>query len=675
MPVGNPDGEWGGLDPTVPAPDGTPSFFVMPPGYVPFNAECDGVWQNLTPGDHVILQAWVKTDAWTGSTDIHCGSFFAWDFYAQGYINGVLYSGIAMLDDYSGNVQMGHPSQAVPYPDEFGYDGYNYGYTIDGSSGLHQVSGNICRVPYNVLEWKFCRWEFWVPTRTFRRILTTVNGVQDIYVLDSPGVIHGMIPWLGALDMYLRGHKVWFGQTEMYINPTESHLPTPPPTDENLAPTDLTTLISGYNSSYASFDPTTKFNNNAGSIKLGPDYTFGTREVDILWADVAPNDLILCAAWVRTDALSQSADNQPGIRLGLDTYIESYITTVVDPVNNPDAPPINAVDSGVSRPNVGHPNEQESANGMTPDANGVSWGSLGANPFRLDWGHGWTLLYWLVTIPDTTFTQIEHSVNGRSYDYYCDPAQISKVAMIIDVREQRDPAFAYFTSPLYFYRNPSQATIDAIINGNVPKPTPEECHDQATCEANGYYWYDGACHLNPKPTEAFTFGRQDAGNITDYSLGGNSKNATRFLCSNTGLLSKITANVFATSGSATVRCAIYTDNMGSPDALIAQTNDVVIGGNLSWVDFGFTTPPAVEAGTYYWLAIISADGLAITWQNDMGQSEWNYSNGFSNPWGLHDAYTGELSIYATSQAVEPTTFILTINSTPQGVSITVSEVN
>jgi len=49
----------------------------------------------------------------------------------------------------------------------------------------------------------------------------------------------------------------------------------------------------------------------------------------------------------------------------------------------------------------------------------------------------------------------------------------------------------------------SSDTITVVVAGAPPSQPPESqppgAYTQETCEAAGYYWYDGACHSSPKP--------------------------------------------------------------------------------------------------------------------------------------------------------------------------------
>ena len=95
--------------------------------------------------------------------------------------------------------------------------------------------------------------------------------------------------------------------------------------------------------------------------------------------------------------------------------------------------------------------------------------------------------------------------------------------------------------------------------------------------------------------------------------------------------------------------AIYTDNEGSPGALIAVTDEAIVGTDFSWVSFPFLSPVNVTAGTGYWLAISSNNALnmkivvgsGVRVHN--GVSSW-FSDPFGSVWGTHDA--GSMSIYA-----------------------------
>lgn len=70
------------------------------------------------------------------------------------------------------------------------------------------------------------------------------------------------------------------------------------------------------------------------------------------------------------------------------------------------------------------------------------------------------------------------------------------------------------------------------------------------------------------------------------------------------------------------RAIVFTDSAGSPDTCLGFSDEVSVsaGASVAWVDFGFGTPLAITAGTY-WLGIhwnSNADGIAMYGANVSG---------------------------------------------------------
>lgn len=148
-----------------------------------------------------------------------------------------------------------------------------------------------------------------------------------------------------------------------------------------------------------------------------------------------------------------------------------------------------------------------------------------------------------------------------------------------------------------------------------------------------------------------TFGKTDIGGSTYWGTAGDVKYACKFTLSEDGDISKITLYCRAHEGTSNVRCGIYSDDAGSPDALEGTSAEVSVSTSWAWRDFAFSPSISLLAGTY-WLACIFSVRLYIVY--DAGASnQWvdkadTYSDGFSDPFGTPAHwYAYEMSIYAT----------------------------
>jgi hypothetical protein len=175
--------------------------------------------------------------------------------------------------------------------------------------------------------------------------------------------------------------------------------------------------MNGAASSYASLDNSVLHNGDP-SIRVGPDYVRGTREVDGAWLNVKPGDHIVFSCWIKTAAF-KSSDSYAGARIGLDFYLSSSQGTGIA-----------TIDSAGHQ--AGHPNDAENVAGTC----------------RVSWGSDWTLVTWDIYVPTTYYSYV--TTNGV---HSCTPVQISSVVAWFDVREVTDNAYAWFADPT-FYINP-----------------------------------------------------------------------------------------------------------------------------------------------------------------------------------------------------------------------------
>lgn len=102
-----------------------------------------------------------------------------------------------------------------------------------------------------------------------------------------------------------------------------------------------------------------------------------------------------------------------------------------------------------------------------------------------------------------------------------------------------------------------------------------------------------------------TFGKLTTGatNVTDSNVSLVMSSATP---TSTGIVQSITTNISVTSGSAIIRGAIYTDNSGSPDTLLAYTDPQTITNTTNQaitIPFGSGQQKIVAANIPYWIGI------------------------------------------------------------------------
>jgi hypothetical protein len=155
---------------------------------------------------------------------------------------------------------------------------------------------------------------------------------------------------------------------------------------------------------------------------------------------------------------------------------------------------------------------------------------------------------------------------------------------------------------------------------------------------------------NLMDSSSFTFGNTSIGTLFDQN-DANAKSASSFTCGDNGQVTEIYAYIARAYSTGSGKAAIYADNLGQPGALLAQSSDVSITTDYSWVDFELPTPWSVISGTVYWLAICSDEPLKLSIVLESGVRTLNgntYSEGFSDPFGSVWATdpSGAMSIYA-----------------------------
>ena len=204
--------------------------------------------------------------------------------------------------------------------------------------------------------------------------------------------------------------------------------------------------MNGAASSYASLDYGTLHNGNP-SIRLGPDYVRGTREVDGAWINVKPGDHIVMSVWVKTAACPTSTDPQGAATFGWD--FETSHSSVA-----PNSLAI--VDVSSDGTQAGHPNSAERGWGVGTYGSSINGASglsqVNGNIVRVPWGTDWTLIVWDFTVPTTYYTYV---TTGASYPnaVSTSPVQIDTMVPWFEGRNLSDNAYAYFSEP-QLYINP-----------------------------------------------------------------------------------------------------------------------------------------------------------------------------------------------------------------------------
>jgi len=155
-----------------------------------------------------------------------------------------------------------------------------------------------------------------------------------------------------------------------------------------------------------------------------------------------------------------------------------------------------------------------------------------------------------------------------------------------------------------------------------------------------------------------TFGTTIPGSSVD-TASINLKEVSRYtaVASNVTKLTGYVSGLGATSGSQKIKAVLYADNGSAhPGALLGVSNEVTItaGAAWNWVDFTFSSPVAVQAGTV-WMGYIASSTSDLTQlRYDPSANELNfnvnsggYAAGPTNPFGTPTLSNKHYSIYAT----------------------------
>jgi len=155
-----------------------------------------------------------------------------------------------------------------------------------------------------------------------------------------------------------------------------------------------------------------------------------------------------------------------------------------------------------------------------------------------------------------------------------------------------------------------------------------------------------------------TFGTTTPGTQAD-SATTNYKEVSKFSAPAAGTVTKVTGYISglagAASGTQAVRAVLYADSNGSPGALLGMSNQVTVtaGQAWGWVDFNFSTPISIQAGTV-WMGYIAAccDLTQLRYDPLANDTRYNvdaggYADGPSNPFGTASTIGFHYSLYAT----------------------------
>jgi len=224
---------------------------------------------------------------------------------------------------------------------------------------------------------------------------------------------------------------------------TPTPIPTTIPSSTNLEPLSVFYQdTANYGGSAYAYVDTSVLHNGNPSIRVGPDYVRGTREVDGAWISIKPGDHIVMSCWVKTDPCPSSTDPQGGATLGFDLLSHSSA-----------ASGLSIVDLSSDGTQAGHPTGSERGWGVgtfgysSNGAGGLTQTS--GNIVRIPWGTGWTLIQWDFTVPTTYYSYV---TTGASYPnaMHCNPVQIDTMVPWFEGRNLYDNAYAYFSEPQLF---------------------------------------------------------------------------------------------------------------------------------------------------------------------------------------------------------------------------------
>src|SRR3990167_1846810 len=168
-----------------------------------------------------------------------------------------------------------------------------------------------------------------------------------------------------------------------------------------------------------------------------------------------------------------------------------------------------------------------------------------------------------------------------------------------------------------------------------------------------------------------TFGKTTDGSSMITGIG-----AAKFVStaspSSSGIATKLTARLdLSAAGSVPAKGVIYSDNAGSPDALLATSDEVTVTNTTEQaIDLPFT-------GTNHWIGIhwssFPSHNYGISMDSTSSGNKTNndtYSDGPSDPFGARNTGTGILDCYVTYTEVATTTSTSTTTTSTSSSSST-----
>ena len=167
--------------------------------------------------------------------------------------------------------------------------------------------------------------------------------------------------------------------------------------------------------------------------------------------------------------------------------------------------------------------------------------------------------------------------------------------------------------------------------------------------ATGDSWTNGTTGNYRK--ESVGVERNSRPDLTEsyLTLSANNKYATKRVAQSTYTATKMSAYLkgFATGENCVM--GIYSDNGGSPDALLDVTGEISGEDRLGIYTGELANGVALASGTTYWLAIIVDNAVDIAQYTSGHVSDTNadnYAGGYADPWGSNSAQTYGMIITA-----------------------------
>src|SRR5262249_44125013 len=126
-----------------------------------------------------------------------------------------------------------------------------------------------------------------------------------------------------------------------------------------------------------------------------------------------------------------------------------------------------------------------------------------------------------------------------------------------------------------------------------------------------------------------TFGTTTPGTSVDAATADN-KEVSKYTAPQAGNVTKVTGYISGlgkTSGTQNIRAVLYADSGGNPGALLGTSNQVTVpaGQAWNWVDFTFSSPVAIQAGTIWMGYIAGAASDVIQLRYDSVANDLRYN--------------------------------------------------